>query len=138
MNIDDLTIGQAKELANMFPNMGASNEDFTTAQFEGINSTLNSMIGKKVIIRTYTAGVFFGVLEQKADEEVILKNARRMYYWKAKEGISLSACALYGVNDTYSKIIEPVESIWLKAIEIIPCTEVAIKSLEDAQNVQAK
>jgi len=126
MNIDDLTIGQAKELANLFGGTSVSSEN-----------TLNSMIGQKVIVRTYSAGVFFGELSQKGGSEVILSNARRMYYWKAKQGISLSSCALYGVKDD-SKIIEPVESIWLDAIEIIPCTPTAITSLEEAEYVKAK
>ena len=130
MNIDDLTLREIKQLAPFFNNAAPAIE--TKA------NTLNSLIGEKVIIRTYSAGVFFGVLVQKADDEVILENARRMYYWKAKEGISLSSCALYGVNNEDSKIIEPVNSIWLKAIEIIPCTKEAIKSLEEAPHVKAK
>jgi len=102
-----------------------------------MSKTLKNMIGKKVIIRTYSAGVFFGKLEEKAGNEVILSNARRMYYWKAIKGISLSACALYGVSDE-SKIVEPVESIWLEAIEIIPCTPKSIKTLEEAEYVEAR
>lgn len=125
MDINELTIGQAKEISNMVSGNVVP------------STTLNSMIGKDVIIRTYSAGVFFGELAEKSGEEVILKDARRMYYWKAKQGISLSACALYGVDDT-SKIIEPVESIWLKAIEIIPCSETAINLLKGAEYVTAK
>jgi hypothetical protein len=96
------------------------------------------LIGQKVIVRTYSAGVWFGVLEQKKRNEVILKDARRMYRWWAKEGISLSACALYGVKHDKSKIVEPVPTVWLEAIEIIPCSEAAIKSLESAPHVVAE
>ena len=98
--------------------------------------TLKRMIGKKVIVRTYSAGVWFGLLEEKQRNEVILKNARRMFYWKANKGISLSACALYGVRDE-SKIVEAVDSVWLEAIEIIPCTKISIESLEGASDVVA-
>jgi len=126
MNIEDLKKGELMKLAQLF---NGESTDKT--------ETLNTFIGKKVIIRTYSAGVFFGVLAEKAGEEVILKNARRMYFWKAKEGISLSACALYGIGKE-SKIVEPVESIWLKAIEIIPCSQDAIKSLEEAPHVKAE
>ena len=96
------------------------------------------MLGKKVIIRTHSAGVWFGELEQKAGNEVILKNARRMWKWWAKKGISLSACALYGVRHDDSKIVEAVKSVWLEAIEIIPCTNAAIQSLESAPYVEAE
>ena len=100
--------------------------------------TLNQMIGKKVIIRTYSAGCWFGTLEEKAKNEVILADARRMFRWKAVKGISLSACSLYGVDDSYSKIVEPVDSVWLEAIEIIPCTPESIKTLEGAPHVEAE
>ena len=128
MNINDLTIGQAKELAQLF---GASKS-------ENMSSGLNCMIGKKVIIRTFSAGVWFGELEQKSGNEVILLNARRMYQWWCKEGISLSSVSLYGLNQSKSKIVEAVPSVWLEAIEIIPCSDVSIKDLEEAQNVKAQ
>ena len=127
MNIDNLTLGQIKQIQALLGNP-------TTQPQDG----LNTMIGKKVIIRTYSAGVWFGELEQKAGNEVILKNARRMWKWWAKDGISLSACALYGVKHDGSKIVEPVESVWLEAIEIIPCTDAAIQTIEDAPNVKAE
>ena len=129
MNINDLTLGQIKEINNMF-NLGAS----TKTEQNG----LNGMIGQKVIIRTYSAGVWFGLLEQKQGEEVILKDARRMYrYWCAKS-ISLSAVANYGIIEEKSKICKAVKNIWIKAIEIIPCTDIAIKSLENAKEVEAE
>ena len=127
MNIDNLTLGQIKQIQALLGNP-------TTQPQDG----LNAMLGKKVIIRTYSAGVWFGELEQKVGNEVILKNARRMWKWWAKKGISLSACALYGVKHDGSKIVEPVESVWLEAIEIIPCTDKAIESLEDSPNVEAE
>jgi len=99
---------------------------------------LNSFIGNAVIIRTYSAGVWFGVLKEKSGNEVILKDARRMYEWWTKESISLSAVAIYGINEAKSKIVEPVDDIWLEAIEIIPCSAAAIKSLQDAKHVEAE
>jgi hypothetical protein len=124
MNIDELTIGQAKELSALF----SAKENA---------SGLNQMIGKDVIVRTYSAGCWFGVLHQKSGSEVILKNARRMWRWKAKEGVSLSACALYGIDNSGSKIVEAVDSVWLEAIEVIPCATVAAGSLKGADNVKA-
>jgi hypothetical protein len=92
-------------------------------------------IGNHVIIRTYSAGVWFGILEKKCKKEVILKNARRMWRWKAKEGISLSAVAQYGIDQTESRIAGPVET-WLEAIEIIPCSGVAIESIKNAKEAK--
>ena len=126
MDINDLTIGQAKELAAMFGK-----------EASGSNG-LNCMIGKKVIIRTYSAGVWFGTLEQKDKNEVILINARRMWTWWAKEGISLSAVAIHGIKQDKSKIAEAVAAVWLEAIEIIPCTNTAIDLIESAPNAKAE
>lgn len=126
MNINDLTIGQAKELASL---LGASQPQQA--------STLNSMVGKKCIIRTYSAGVWFGEIEQKSGNEVIVKNARRMWQWWAAKSISLSSVAVYGINQYKSKICPVVESVWLEAIELIPCTDVAITSIEGAKDVEA-
>lgn len=126
MNINELTIGQAKELAEM---LGGHTKEVT--------ETLNGMIGKKVIVRTYSAGVWFGKLDQKSGNEVILADARRMHQWWAKKSISLSGVAIYGIKKDKSKIIQAVPSVWLEAIEIIPCSEQAICDIESAENVKA-
>lgn len=126
MNIDDLTLGQAKQLASLLG--GVSNNN------EGINFG----IGQKVIIRTYTAGVWFGELTQKSGNEVILKNARRMWRWHAEKSISLSGVAAYGIKRDKSQIAPAVESVWLEAIEIIPATKEAIKSIEGADDAKAQ
>jgi hypothetical protein len=91
---------------------------------------LNSLVGKKVIIRTYSAGVHYGEIAEKDGKEVILKNSRRLWYWvTANKGISLSEVANGGIAEN-SKICEAVPLIWLEAIEIIICSEEAIKSIE--------
>jgi len=127
MNINDLTLGQLKEINSLF----VSNND------QG-ETGLNCMIGKKVIIRTYSAGVWFGTLEQKDGNEVIIRNARRMWRWWAKDGVSLSAVSINGIKHDKSKIAEAVEAVWLEAIEIIPCTESAITSIEGASNAKTE
>ncbi len=121
MNINDLTIGQAKELAKYFCNNNTTND-----------IGLNSMIGEKVIVRTYSAGVHFGTLKEKQGSEVILGDSRRVYYWKTNGGISLSEVARTGLHND-SKVCASVEAQWLDVIEIIPCTNKAVESIE-AQN----
>lgn len=125
-DINSLTLRQIKEISSLINNK------------ENVSSGLNMMIGEKVIIRTYSAGVWFGTLYQKDRNEVILSNARRMWTWWAKEGVSLSAVAVNGIKQKDSKIAESVETVWLEAIEIIPCTDISIKSIEEAQNAKAE
>ena len=126
IDINSLTIGQAKELASLF---GAAQPQ---------QPILNSMIGKKCVVRTYSAGVWFGEVAEKSGNEVIIKNARRMWKWWAEEGISLSSVALHGVKQDQSKIVEPVPAVWLEAIELIPASDKAIASIEGAPNVQTE
>ena len=128
MSIDNLTIGQFKELSALMQS-GAQAPAPTDLQFG---------IGKKVIIRTYSAGVWFGLLAQKAGNEVILHGARRLWQWKAKKGISLSAVAVHGIDPKESRVPNPVEAVWLEAIEIIPCTPNAIMSIEEAEHAEAR
>jgi len=128
MNIDELTIGEAKELACLFGKKDA-------APTTGINCS--SLTRKKCIIRTQNAGVHFGELSEKSGKEVILKNARRLWYWKtANGGISLSEVANAGLHKD-SKVCVPVDFIWLEAIEIIPCTKEAIKNIEASNEYKA-
>jgi hypothetical protein len=83
---------------------------------------------KAVIVRTYSAGVFYGYLESQVGQEVVLKNARRMWQWF---GASLSECAQSGTPDTSKcKFPEAVTTVTLlNAIEILDLTPKALSSL---------
>lgn len=81
------------------------------------------MIGKYVVVRTYSAGVHVGVLSAKDGKEVTLTDSRRIWYWEG--AFTLSAIAKSGVSKT-SKLSVAVPEIDLtEAIEIIPCSEAA-------------
>ena len=99
-------------------------------------SGLNIFLGQEVIIRTYSAGVWFGRLKEKSGNEVILTEARRMWRWWAKESISLSGVALHGIKQENSRIAGAVESVWLQPIEIIPISGKAAESIRTAQETQ--
>ena len=90
----------------------------------------NFMIGKKCIVRTYSAGVWFGKVELKEGTEVVLSDARRMWKWKTKKGISLSSVAISGIQQSDSRIAEAVPNVWLEAIEMIPTSATAEGSIE--------
>lgn len=128
MNIEDLTIKQAKELAQMF----------SSATANTVADVASEMIGKYVLIRTYSAGVWAGFLDKKSGNEVILSEARRMWQWKAKEGISLSAVAVSGIDEASSRIAILVPCVWLEAIEIIPFSGTAGKTVSGAKNAEAR
>ena len=85
---------------------------------------------KYVIVRTYSAGVFAGFLESRNGQEVVLTNARRIWYWKG--AASLSQLAMEGTscpNECKFPIaVDRVEL--LQAIEILDVTEKAKVSIE--------
>ncbi len=83
-----------------------------------------------VIVRTYSAGVFYGYLESRNGQEVVLRKARRMWQWY---GASLSECAQSGTPDkSKCKFPEFVDKIeLLNAIEILYLTDVAKKLLDE-------
>ena len=99
-------------------------------------SGLNIFVGQEVIIRTYSAGVWFGRLKEKSGNEVILTEARRMWRWWAKESISLSGVALHGIKQEKSRIAGAVDSVWLQAIEIIPISGKAAESIRTSQETE--
>lgn len=86
-------------------------------------------IGKKVIIRTYSAGVHYGTLAEKNGMEVILENAIRIWYWDG--AFTLSALAQVGTKKpSECKFSIAVDHITLEAIEIIPVSSEGQKSIE--------
>ena len=50
-----------------------------------------SLIGKFVIVRTYSAGVHAGTLASQAGKEVTLTNARRIWLWMIFVLLSIGA-----------------------------------------------
>jgi hypothetical protein len=94
------------------------------------SSAKRAPAARKVIVRTYSAGVHFGTLVSREGREVVLRDARRVWSWQGAR--TLSEMSLRGVADG-SRISERVGEITLtEAIEIIPCEAAAVASLESA------
>ena len=85
--------------------------------------------GKYVIVRCDRAGVFAGILANRNGREVTLTDCRRIWYWDG--AASISQLAVTGtMAPRKCKFTMTVDEITLlDAIEIIPCTEVAEKSI---------
>lgn len=84
-----------------------------------------AVVGKYCIVRGQGFGVFAGTVEAMEGNRVLLKDARRLWYWDG--AASLSQLAVEGVkNPNACKFTVPVESVLLlDVIEIIPATEQA-------------
>lgn len=85
---------------------------------------------KNVIVRTQSAGVFAGELVSRNGQEVVLKNARRLWYWSG--AASLSQLAVDGTsNPSGCKFpIAVPEITLLQAIEILPLSDKARTSID--------
>ena len=83
-----------------------------------------------VIVRTYSAGVFAGYMKERNGKEVILSNARRLWYWSG--AASLSQLAMEGTRDPLNCKFpcEVSEVILTEIIEILPCTKQAKESIK--------
>ena len=121
MNIDNLTFGELKHIASLFTAIT------TTTKTEVPE---HPFVGKYVIARGYSFGVHAGEVVSVDGENVILKDSRRLWSWKAKEGIALSGVAQHGINKDSCKIDVVNPLIYLSGLcELIPCTAAAIESI---------
>ena len=90
--------------------------------------------GQDVMVRSYAAGVFAGTFVSEkntaAGKEVVLKNARRMWYWSG--AASLSQLAQSGTScPNECKFPEAVDRVeLLQAIEILDVTKQAQQIIE--------
>ena len=119
MNIDELTIGQARELAAMFAGQSAP------------AAAPHPFIGRYVICRCSAAGVHAGVLVGVSGDTAILRDSRRLWQWQARDGVALSGVAQHGLAG--GKIDTANPEIYLTGVcEIIPCSAKAREDIENA------
>ena len=85
-------------------------------------------IGVYCIVRCRNAGVHAGVVEQIDGQNVSLTHARRLWYWEAASGHTLSAVATHGLKGG-SKLPVPVTVLLTEACEIIECSDEARLSI---------
>ena len=83
------------------------------------------------IIRTEKAGVFFGHIKDRNVSEVTMTDVRRIWYWDG--AASLSQLAVDGPKRprTCKFTVTVPEMMILGVIEIIPCTDKAVKAIRE-------
>lgn len=118
MNIDNLTFGELKQIAAMFQGQSVPQ-----------TNAPHPFVGKYVIARCYAAGVHAGEVVSANGEEVILKDSRRLWSWKAKDGVALSGVAQTGIkSDSKVDTMNPLISL-NGVCELIVCSDVAKASI---------
>jgi hypothetical protein len=81
------------------------------------------------IVRTYSAGVFAGTIVSKKGQEVVMKNARRLWYWEG--AASLSQLAMEGVSQP-KKCKFPCE---VNRVELLQVVEILDVTKEAKQSI---
>ena len=87
-------------------------------------------MANKFIVRCDRAGVFYGEIVSRNGQEVEMKDVRNIWYWDG--AATVMQLAAEGVSKPNTcKFSVPVESlVLLDAIQIIPCTDKAVESLD--------
>ena len=87
-------------------------------------------MGKKYIVRCDRSGVFYGEIESRNGQEVTMRNARCLWYWDG--AASLLQLAKEGTTEPRNcKFTVYVDELTVvDAIEILPCTDKAVDSIE--------
>ena len=90
-----------------------------------------NVIGRYCMVRTYSAGVFAGTVQQLDGDVATLTDARRIWYWKG--AASLSQLATDGTSQPKQcKFPCAVSEVMLLGvIEIIPITDKARDSIAE-------
>jgi hypothetical protein len=122
MNLDELTLGELKQLQSLLSTQTVS---------VAIKTQQHPMLGKRCLLRTYSAGVHIGdivYINPENSMEVKLENALRLWKWEGG-GLSLSAVANNGIKG--GRLNKTGEVYLTNVIEIIPTTEKAEKTYVD-------
>ncbi len=121
MDINELTLGQVKELSSLLSGSPPCN-------------SYHPMLGKRCLLRTFSAGVHIGDVVAINGCEAHLKNSLRLWKWEGG-GLSLSAVANNGVEK--ARLNKTGDVYLTNVIEFIPTTEKAEKTfakfIEDAK-----
>lgn len=116
INIEELTIKEIREIAAL---AGAFTIPAPTLRCS------HPMLGRRCLIRTYSAGVHIGDVVHVDGMEVRLENAIRLWKWEGG-GLSLSVVASEGIKG--GRLNKTGEVYLTNAIEIIPTTPKAEKT----------
>lgn len=128
MNLDELTLGQIKELQSLFNLTAQSKPEMP-----------NPFIGRYCIARTRNAGVIFGKVIDAGDRYLHMIEARRLwriisedktkswYEGAAKSGLDIS-----------SKVSSETERFINEDYELNICSDVAIKSIREFKTNETK
>ena len=115
MNIEELTLKQIREIQSLV--LAGSTQSHSVAATKA-----HPFVGKYAIARCYAAGVHAGTVVSVDGENVILSNSRRLWSWKAQDGVALSGVAQNGLKPGCKVDTLNPEIALMGVCELIPCS----------------
>ena len=98
-----------------------------------VEKIVHPYIGKHVVVRTWGAGVHFGILKEFSyiNRIAFLEYSRRIWKWEG--AFTLSEVAVNGISKKSKLSIESPEIMVSQVEELIPISAKAIKILDDIE-----
>ena len=84
---------------------------------------------KYYIVRTRSAGVFFGKIKEATSDEVTMTDVRKLWHWEG--ACAVEQLAMDGTKNPQGcnfTVVVPEMTV-MQPIQIIPCTDKAVESL---------
>ena len=94
INIDDLTLGQVRDIAKLAGSPCKAKRAAEPVRY--------------VLIRSHLAGVFVGVLLSRSRDSANMRDSRRVWYWKGR--LAVDTLARMGPGDG-SRLTGPVDQV---------------------------
>ena len=128
--LEKLTIGEARKRLDECKEEIKELSELFGKEYSEVSDEQSEFISKYVIVRTYSAGVFAGILESKKGKEVVVSGARRLWYWDGASSLSELSVRGVGKPQNCKFPCEVPEISLTEAIEILPCSKEAEKSIK--------
>lgn len=82
------------------------------------------------IVRCDRAGVFFGKIKERTENEVVMTDVRKLWYWEGACAVEQLAVDGTEKPQNCKFTITVSEMVLADPIQIIPCTDKAVSSIK--------
>jgi ferredoxin-fold anticodon binding domain-containing protein len=90
---------------------------------------VDALIGKKILLRCYYAGVHAGVLKSCTDNYLWI-DGYRLWSWEAETGVSLSEVATRGLRQSSSNKVCALVSLGVRVSDVYEILEISDNAFE--------
>lgn len=86
------------------------------------------ILNKKCLVRSYEAGVYYGIVTEVDGSTVKIENVRNIWDWTGANCLADIAVKGVGKDSNISRVVTSM--VINNCCQIIPCEETAIKNLD--------